>query len=120
MGTITVELQESGYWTRYPCLCGGASEKDYVNAYLLEDGVQAGPVVCASCLATPAALPEKLRERVRALREQATTLEHFADNLPPLPSVADWETANARVDAEIVAEHPELEEEPLTDENMPF
>src|SRR5262245_57620577 len=113
---ITVKLRRTNFYTRYECLfCGGCSQKEAVNAEVWSSVVNVrenqteaawtGLVVCSQCLKRDVEqLAATVRESAAWHRERAAELESIAADLPPLPTVAEWETANQQVDDEFLVD----------------
>jgi len=101
---VTVTLNHTNVYTRWPCLCcGGHTEKDSVLADVLEDGKWTEYVVCPWCLADPD-LAGTIRKHAVRCRAQAESLEEIARNLPALPSLGDWGAAQVEADVKFLVE----------------
>jgi hypothetical protein len=92
-GVITVTLNRTNVYTRWPCLCcGHHSEKDAILADVFEDGEPTGLVVCTRCLADPD-VRETMRQTAARTRQHADWLAAVAEHLPALPTLAEWTAA---------------------------
>ena len=93
---------EPGAWIRRQCLvCGGSTNKDYVQARVYEDGEDTHRVVCQACLALSSVdRAAQLQRHAQELRELAAAMDTEAEALPPMPSHAEWTAANAEAEAE--------------------
>ena len=110
---FTVKLETVPIMKRWACLvCGGYTDKDYVQARVYEHGERTGFVVCRACLAlSPADRVAQLHHHARQTMERAALMDAVADEFQTMPSEAEWAAANKAVDDEIVQYHLRADEE---------
>ena len=98
-------ILKTGAMIRQHCLiCCGNTNKDMVQARVYEDNEDTHLVVCEKCLAlSPTERAAQLHQKAESRRESADATDKLADELPPMPSRAEWTAANAAAEDEYVS-----------------
>ena len=92
--TISVELVQTNFFTRYPCtVCGGCTEKVAILAEgtqkLSDDGETRTVRVCESCLDDSRGIDDLLDLHARALEGEAALVRSMIGKLK-VPTFGEW------------------------------
>ncbi len=100
---LEVKLKDGSLMRQWCLVCGGQTDKDYVQARVYEDGENTGYVVCLECLGlSPDDRVTRLRKYTQQLRAQAAEMDAQADDLRAVPSHAEWAAANKAIEEEFL------------------
>ena len=92
--TITVELIETSFYTRYPChVCGGCTEKVSILAEA-PNGLR----VCERCL-EDGHIDERLESHAKVLEDRVTAVRDLIGRLK-VPSFAEWKARTEEYERE--------------------
>ena len=96
---LEVKLKDGSLMRQWCLVCGGQTDKDYVQARVYENGEDTGYVVCLECLGlSPDDRVALVRKYTQQLRARAADMDAQADDLRTVPSPAEWTAANDAID----------------------